>query len=369
MAIEVPLPDSGSSVYLQHLKSFSELACQPDIVDGVARFRLPLDNVFQCGITRVTNQQTGTRTYWVRVVLEEVQGGDKEVLSAKCTVPGPDAAAAEAEADALVITPALAANRTRRNVLPAGFQEEEVLEVRPVEKTVQAPQLGVEVRQGGQPVTGELNVNPGTPLTMEIFLDKVAAPIYGLLVSHMTVSDTKAQEETIVFNGCSVDPYLFDNFNTVDGDFLSAKFRAFKFPESSFVQFRGTVTVCLGKCRGVECSNGVVGYGRKRRAVASLPPDPNKVFEVALSAFIKVDYENEEDQVMEKALLAARSDAPAAAESGNILGTVPAASSGMEVAREELPGFTVLQSQSQGIMLSSKPLLLLTTISLALLRH
>lgn len=51
---------------------------------------------------------------------------------------------------------------------------------------------------------------------------------------------------------CSVDPYLFENFNTVDGDFLTAKFRAFKFPESTYVQFRGTVNVCLDKCQGVR---------------------------------------------------------------------------------------------------------------------
>ena len=48
-----------------------------------------------------------------------------------------------------------------------------------------------------------------------------------------------------------MDPYLFDNFNTIDGDFLQAKFRAFKFPESTYVQFRGTVNVCLDKCSGV----------------------------------------------------------------------------------------------------------------------
>lgn len=49
-----------------------------------------------------------------------------------------------------------------------------------------------------------------------------------------------------------MDPYLFENFNTVDGDFLAAKFRAFKFPESTYVQFRGTVNVCLAKCQGVS---------------------------------------------------------------------------------------------------------------------
>ena len=52
---------------------------------------------------------------------------------------------------------------------------------------------------------------------------------------------------------CSVDPYLFENFNTIDdGDTLTARFRAFKFPESNFVLFRGTIDVCLNKCSGVN---------------------------------------------------------------------------------------------------------------------
>lgn len=86
-----------------------------------------------------------------------------------------------------------------------------------------------------------------------------------------------------------MDPFLFDNFNTVDGDFLTAKFRAFKFPESTFVQFRGTVNVCLDNCKGVQCSNGKIGYGRKRRSITAAAPDLNRVFEVSLTTFIKVD--------------------------------------------------------------------------------
>lgn len=114
------------------------------------------------------------------------------------------------------------------------------------------PVLDVAVRQNGVVVSGDLNVSPGTPLMMEIFLDNTSAPIYGLGVTYMQVTDTKSQEETIIFNGCSVDPFLFDNFNTSNGDLLNAKFRAFKFPDSTYVQFRGTVNVCLDKCQGVS---------------------------------------------------------------------------------------------------------------------
>lgn len=63
------------------------------------------------------------------------------------------------------------------------------------------PVLGVGVRQGGNLVSDNLNVSPGTPLQMEIFLDKNSAPVYGLGVNYMQVSDTRNQEETIIFNG------------------------------------------------------------------------------------------------------------------------------------------------------------------------
>ena len=52
-----------------------------------------------------------------------------------------------------------------------------------------------------------------------------------------------------------MDPVLFENFLTEDGDLLRAKFQAFKFPETNFVLFKGIVNVCLDKCRGVSYKN------------------------------------------------------------------------------------------------------------------
>ena len=114
------------------------------------------------------------------------------------------------------------------------------------------PILSVGVRQDGTLIDDELRVKPGTPLNMEVYLDSVSAEVYGLMVTGMEVTDTGNQVEPILVNGCSVDPYLFENFGTSDGDYLRAKFRAFKFPESSFVLFRGTVNVCLDTCQPVH---------------------------------------------------------------------------------------------------------------------
>lgn len=75
---------------------------------------------------------------------------------------------------------------------------------------------------------------------------------------------------------------------------LTAKFRAFKFPDSSYVQFKVVVNVCLDKCDGTECSNGQIGYGRKRREIRGT--NTKKLYEIYMSTFIKVDYEGEGDK-------------------------------------------------------------------------
>jgi len=88
---------------------------------------------------------------------------------------------------------------------------------------------------------------------------------------------------------CTVDPVLFENFLTEDGDLLRAKFQAFKFPETNFVLFKGIVNVCLDRCNGVQCSNGQVGFGRrKKRNLDDEPVEIQRVYEVSMSTIVKV---------------------------------------------------------------------------------
>lgn len=89
---------------------------------------------------------------------------------------------------------------------------------------------------------------------------------------------------------CSVDPYLFENFDTIDGDRLTAKFRAFKFPDTTYVQFRSTVNACVDRCQGIKCSNGQIGFGRRKREVIQ-SPEQNKVYEISKTTFIRVSGE------------------------------------------------------------------------------
>lgn len=160
-----------------------------------------------------------------------------------------------------------------------------------------------------------LNVAPGTPLEMIIYLDEESAAVYGLLASFLKVTDsTQAQlrapvtssppkEEVIVLNGCSIDPYIFGNFETTDGgDSVAAKFRAFKFPESNYVMFVGTVNVCLGECSGVPCGGETVAFGRRRRrrrrrsVPDEMPRDPKKVFEIEMTTYLQIGYSPAEEE-------------------------------------------------------------------------
>ncbi|KAH0547450.1 hypothetical protein KQX54_019367 [Cotesia glomerata] len=286
MEVDIVRSSPQAKIYLQQLENYPDEACKPVFHKGVATFRLSLaeQNMSRCGIVRVVNKMTGQKVYYHRIIVVEPGDEGKHTFTVKCIVTELDLQTKISGLDHRVV---------RRNVLPAGFQEDDTVDIQDeIKGNAPIPMLSVGVRQGGKLVTGELNVSPGTPLQMEIFLDTESAPVYGLLVTYMQVTDTRTAEETIIFNGCSVDPYLFENFDTVNGDFLIAKFRAFKFPESTYVQFRGTVNVCLDKCQGVECSNGKVGFGKKKRAI-SMSGDKNKVFEVTMSTFIKVDYDSQ----------------------------------------------------------------------------
>lgn len=127
------------------------------------------------------------------------------------------------------------------------------------------PILNVAVLQNGQMIDKDATVHPGTPLEMVVYLDDKSAKVYGLLTTFLKVQDdtAKQREEVIVLNGCSIDTYIFGNFeHNPEDQSLRAKFRAFKFPESNFVRFVGTVNVCIKQCPRVNC----VGSRRKRAA-------------------------------------------------------------------------------------------------------
>lgn len=256
------------------LDKWGELpGCAASFQDTHYMLSLPLDDGLACGTTRVKNKITGETVYYHRVAI--TSNNRRKVMLVKCRI-APDNSTMD--------------NIVKRDVLPPEFVEPDYIEITSeVSGTAPIPILNVGVRQDGNLVGGQINVRPGTLLTMEVYLDNASAGTYGILMSYMEVTDTHNKKEAIIFNGCSIDVNLFDNFVTQDGDHVSAKFRAFKFPETNYVLFRGTVDVCLDKCKGIACSNGQLGFGRRRRGVDGQPADPNKIFEVTMMTYLKVD--------------------------------------------------------------------------------
>jgi len=285
LKVDLVVHEDVTDMYLQHLKDYPDPACKPEIEGSRATFHLSLDNIYQCMVTKVVNKNTGRKVFYHRVVVEYGDKAPKDAFLVKCdtgvnTLNTTQSYDVEIEGLSLV---------KRQAEFPEFFREEDYIEITDtVEASAPIPELTVGVRQSGTLIDNELNVKPGTPLNMEVYLDSISRSVYGLMVTGMEVTDTKDQNEPILVNGCSVDPYLFENFQTQDGDFLKAKFRAFKFPQSPFVLFKGTVNVCLDSCSGVQCSNGQRGFGRKKREVSD-SADPNKVYEISMSTVIKME--------------------------------------------------------------------------------
>ncbi|XP_017123475.1 uncharacterized protein LOC108143513 [Drosophila elegans] len=296
MRVDIGLPDADSKdqsapqIYLEGLKGYPDERCQPQIDGSLAVFRLSLSDFYECGVTRMVNQLTGKKVYYHKIIIESASS--KEIVSVKCiTTASPaynvmmNATSGSSSTSSATAPSSGTRGLVKRDVLPAGFQEPEDLEITTsLTKRAPEPRLSIGVSQDGQKFTRDLTVKSGTPLTMEINLDEDSAPVYGLGVNYLDVTDTHTSSETLIFKGCTVDPYLFENFNTIDGDILSAKFKAFKFPDSSYVQFRATVNVCLDKCLGTQCSNNQVGFGRRKREISAA----NKVYEISLAMFLQV---------------------------------------------------------------------------------
>merc|ERR1711899_278635 len=256
----------------EHLKNYPVNACHPTLENDKATFRLNLQDIYQCMVTRVVNKETERIVYYHRIITE-FETRPKEVFLVKC--------------DTFKDTTSSDIVKRSAQQFPVYDYDIEITDE--IVGRAPIPELIVGVKQDGTLIDEELTVKPGTPLNMEIYLDRISADIYGLMVSGLDVTDTIQSQESLIVNGCTVDPVLFENFLTEDGDLLRAKFQAFKFPETNFVLFKGIVNVCLDRCNGVQCSNGQVGFGRrKKRDLDDSPSDIQRVYEVSMSTIVKV---------------------------------------------------------------------------------
>lgn len=118
MEVDVTLPSRQTSLphlYLEGMKGYPDARCQPTFTDGLAKFKLSLKDIYDCGVTRVVNKLTGKRVFYHKIILEGDSSYGKEIISVKCIITGPVPVAFNSTMG----------ERYRRDVLPAGFQEPE----------------------------------------------------------------------------------------------------------------------------------------------------------------------------------------------------------------------------------------------------
>jgi hypothetical protein len=116
MEVDITLPTGQAKephLYLQGMKGYPDERCHPSIADGLARFKLSLRDIYECGVTRVVNKITGKRVFYHKIILEGDSDYGKEIVSVKCIITGP------------AFNSTTLGDRHRRDVLPAGFQEPE----------------------------------------------------------------------------------------------------------------------------------------------------------------------------------------------------------------------------------------------------
>ncbi|KAG8231118.1 hypothetical protein J437_LFUL010444, partial [Ladona fulva] len=58
MTVELVKPEDVTAIYLDELRGYPDKACMPVLEEGKATFRLPLKDVFRCGVTRIYNRMT-----------------------------------------------------------------------------------------------------------------------------------------------------------------------------------------------------------------------------------------------------------------------------------------------------------------------
>lgn len=64
MRVDIGLPEADSKdpsapqIYLEGLKGYPDVRCQPQIDGSLAVFRLSLSDFYECGVTRMVNQLT-----------------------------------------------------------------------------------------------------------------------------------------------------------------------------------------------------------------------------------------------------------------------------------------------------------------------
>ncbi|XP_059096063.1 uncharacterized protein LOC131890668 isoform X2 [Tigriopus californicus] len=118
------------------------------------------------------------------------------------------------------------------------------------------------VNAEGQDITG---TKLGEPLFLRIELD--GESIFDIFARNLIAQSGLDDEEIKLLDerGCPTDPVFPGLRKEEETGALLGRFEAFKFSETSVVNFQVNVQFCQDRCNPVDCGEGVQSFGKRRR--------------------------------------------------------------------------------------------------------
>merc|ERR1712029_821913 len=121
------------------------------------------------------------------------------------------------------------------------------------------------VDENGNDISG---TRLGQALFIRIELD--GDSIFDIFARNLVAKSGLDEEEIVLLDdrGCPSDPVFPGLEKDNDTGALLGKFEAFKFSDTTVVNFEVNVQFCQEKCNPVDCGNGVQSYGKRKKRQA-----------------------------------------------------------------------------------------------------
>ncbi|XP_067143544.1 cuticlin-1-like [Centruroides vittatus] len=211
-----------------------------------------------CGVVNTKNGTFATKVIiqrHPRIVL-----GDDESYKVLCTFP-------EVFREKTIVSNVIEVKGNHNGILPASKFNEKSL----------SP--GVKLRITDLTGNDITHANIGQELILTVDMDD--EKLFGIFAADLVASSSSGSHALVLVNsaGCVVEPAVFGQLTKISGSKdLQGRFKAFKFPNDSIVNFKVTIKYCVDECQTAHCTNGTRrGYGRKRRAAEILIAEEDNI--------------------------------------------------------------------------------------------
>ena len=118
----------------------------------------------------------------------------------------------------------------------------------------------------------------GQPLFIRIELD--GDTIFDIFARNLVAKSGLDEEEIVLLDdrGCPSDPVFPGLQKDNETGALIGTFEAFKFSDTTVVNFEVNVQFCQEACNPVDCGDGVLSYGKRRKRQAGVLHEPDNVY-------------------------------------------------------------------------------------------